>query len=236
MSADSNHASPFHRRLTRVVRCALRAAFTWGVAAIELSGACQAGATPPGAQANRPNAVESPRTPARAGTVPSSPRAPEAGTTPAEPGHAAYPPTGSASELRLLAAESLAAGRPMVVMFSLRGCPWCDALRREHFAGLIAAQQQLGILAVEVDMTDSRAFASPQQVPTPASLRADSPRDLSRHYRVRLAPTVLFLGPQGEVADRLVGYGSPDFFGAYLEQRIAQARSALQASQRTPTQ
>jgi len=85
-------------------------------------------------------------------------------------------------------------------------------------------------------MTDSRAFASPQQVPTPASLRADSPRDLSRHYRVRLAPTVLFLGPQGEVADRLVGYGSPDFFGAYLEQRIAQARSALQASQRTPTQ
>jgi len=85
-------------------------------------------------------------------------------------------------------------------------------------------------------MTDSRAFASPQQVLTPASLRADSPRDLSRHYRVRLAPTVLFLGPQGEVADRLVGYGSPDFFGAYLEQRIAQARSALQASQRTPTQ
>jgi thioredoxin-related protein len=136
-----------------------------------------------------------------------------------------------------MAAESFAAGRPMVVMFSLRGCPWCDALRREHFTGLIAAQQRLGILAVEIDMTDSHAFASPQQTPTPASLRADSPRELSRHYRVRLAPTVLFLGPDGEVAERLVGYGSPDFFGAYLDQRIAQARSALRASPpRTPTQ
>ena len=49
---------------------------------------------------------------------------------------------------------------------------------------------------------------------------------------VRLAPTVLFLGPEGEVAERLIGYGSPDFFGAYLDQRLAQARAALKSAAR----
>jgi len=236
MSADARRGSPFFPRCIHIVRLALRAAFTAGIGAITLSGAWQAGATPLADQANRPGVAESPRTPTRAGSVPGAPRSPEAGTNPAEPGHAAHPPTGSVSELRLIAAESFAKGKPMVVMFSLRGCPWCDALRREHFTGLIAAQERLGILAVEVDMTDSHAFVSAQRTPTPASLRADSPRELSRLYRVRLAPTVLFLGPDGEVAERLVGYGSPDFFGAYLDQRIAQARSALRASQRTPAQ
>lgn len=237
MSADSYRGSSFRPGCISVVRRALRAAFTSSIVVIALSGAWHAGATPSADQANRPTVADSPRTPARAGTVPGTPRGPETGTYPAESGQAAHPTAGSAGELRQMAAESFAAGRPLVVMFSLRGCPWCDALRREHFTGLIAAQQRLGILAVEIDMTDPHAFASPQQARTPASLRADSPRELSRHYRVRLAPTVLFLGPDGEVAERLVGYGSPDFFGAYLDQRIAQARSALRASPpRTPTQ
>ena len=38
---------------------------------------------------------------------------------------------------------------------------------------------------------------------------------------------MLFLGPQGkEVADRLVG-GSPDFYSAYLDRRLALAREAV---------
>ena len=63
-------------------------------------------------------------------------------------------------------------------------------------------------------------------------MRAGSPRELGRFHKVRLAPTVLFIGPQGELAERLVGYGSPDFFGAYLEQRISQSRAALAAATR----
>lgn len=43
-----------------------------------------------------------------------------------------------------------------------------------------------------------------------------------------LAPTVLLLGPSGrELAERLVGAGVPDFYGAYLEQRLATARCSL---------
>lgn len=136
-------------------------------------------------------------------------------------------------DLQTLARESFAAGRPLVVMFTLRGCPWCDALRREHFNGLLATGAASGITALELDLTDSRPFAvrAPSGAPSgdsdPESVRADNARELGRRYRVRLAPTVLFIGPGGELADRLVGYGSPDFYGAYLEQRVAQARAAL---------
>jgi hypothetical protein len=47
---------------------------------------------------------------------------------------------------------------------------------------------------------------------------------------VRVAPTVSFLSARGEVAPPLVGYSSPDFYGAYLDDRIEQARAALRSS------
>jgi len=45
---------------------------------------------------------------------------------------------------------------------------------------------------------------------------------------------VLFLGPNGqEIAERLVGLGSNDFYGAHLDERLATARKALDLSWRT---
>lgn len=157
-----------------------------------------------------------------------------AGSGGSDTGHRLQPPSPERDALPTLAQASFAAGRPLVVMFSLRGCPWCDALRREHFAALMAAQASLGVFAIEIDLTDARPFVAARATDTePAqSLKADSPRELGRLHRVRLAPTVLFLGPEGEVAERLIGYGSPDFFGAYLDQRLAQARAALKSATR----
>jgi hypothetical protein len=48
-----------------------------------------------------------------------------------------------------------------------------------------------------------------------------------QRYRITMVPTVLFLGPQGEIAERLIGYGSRDFYGAYLNERIANAKKKL---------
>lgn len=152
-----------------------------------------------------------------------------AGSSGPDAGHGPKPASPERDALPAIAQASFAAGRPLVVMFSLRGCPWCDALRREHFAALTATQERLGVFAIEIDLTDLRPFAPARATDTgpTRSLSADNPRELGRLHQVRLAPTVLFLGPGGEVAERLVGYGSPDFFGAYLEQRLAQARAAL---------
>ena len=47
-------------------------------------------------------------------------------------------------------------------------------------------------------------------------------------WKATFTPTVLFLGRQGqELAERLVGIAVPDFYGAYLEQRLATASKAL---------
>ena len=54
------------------------------------------------------------------------------------------------------------------------------------------------------------------------------PADQARAWKARFAPTVLFLGPNGqELAERLVGVAVPDFYGEYLEARLTEARSKL---------
>jgi hypothetical protein len=52
---------------------------------------------------------------------------------------------------------------------------------------------------------------------------------LVRQWGVRVAPTVLFFGAGGvEVAERLRGASIPDYYGAYLDQRLSVARAVVQ--------
>jgi len=47
---------------------------------------------------------------------------------------------------------------------------------------------------------------------------------------VSIAPTVLFFGRNGqEIADRMEGGYLPDFYAAYLDERLAQARKLLRS-------
>lgn len=114
----------------------------------------------------------------------------------------------------------------VVALFSLPGCPFCEAIRRDQLRHLAREQAAQRVRVVEYDLTDRRPFAGPAaRTPAPAS-----PAALAAWLDVRLAPTVAFIGPDGrEIAERLVGYSSPDFYGAYLEQRIAQAHERLGA-------
>ncbi len=115
-------------------------------------------------------------------------------------------------------AAALRQGSPLVVMVSLPGCPFCRVARENYLAPMLR-EQKLPI--VQVDMHSKQV------------LRAFSGADATHErqiqdWRIRIAPTVLFFGPQGaEVAERLVGAMLPDFYGAYLEQRLATARKAL---------
>lgn len=57
-------------------------------------------------------------------------------------------------------------------------------------------------------------------------LNADA---FAQKYEASLTPTLVFLNAEGEkVAEPLLGYNSPDFYGAYLEQAIATAQTAVQ--------
>lgn len=108
--------------------------------------------------------------------------------------------------------------QPLVLFFSLAGCAYCEALRRDQLRHVHARREQLGVRVVELRLDDARPIAG---VEPPRS-----PRDIASALQVRIAPTVLFLDGGREIAERLVGYASPDFYGAYLDDRIAQARAA----------
>ena len=140
-------------------------------------------------------------------------------------------------------------------MFSIRGCPWCAAIRREQLNALLREESVRGVRVVEFDLADEGAFDDAgKAAPSPATAakgsappsgatgpsagpglvrEAASPAALARLLGVKIAPTLVFLGPDGEIAERLVGYGSPDFFSAYLDDRIETARRAIGAVRRT---
>ncbi len=114
--------------------------------------------------------------------------------------------------------QALAARQPLVVMVSLDGCPWCRIVRENYLRPLRAAGK---LPVVQVDI----ASAAPLQ---DFAGRATTHDALTRAWNVDTAPTLLFFGRQArEVAPRLVGVGSPDFYGAYLDDRIRVARAVI---------
>jgi hypothetical protein len=115
-------------------------------------------------------------------------------------------------------AAALARGLPLTVMVSLPGCPFCKVVRDSHLAPLLREQT---VAVVQVDMGSTLPLLGAQgQVGTHA--------EQVRRWGVKVAPTLLFFGRQGnEVAERLVGALLPDFYGAYLTQRLETARKSL---------
>ncbi len=110
-------------------------------------------------------------------------------------------------------------GEPLVMLISLPGCVYCELVRRSY---LLPARLNDGLQAWQLDVTDKTTpLIGFDGKPTTAALQAQA-------WKASFTPTVLFLGSQGqELAERLVGIAVPDFYGAYLEQRLATARRVL---------
>ena len=125
-----------------------------------------------------------------------------------------------AAQHRFVAAsleQALQAKQPLVVMVSLHGCPFCKVVRENYLHPLRAS----GLQVVQVDMRDPRALTDFDGT----LLTQDA---WVKKQGIKLAPTVLFYGAQGrEVASRLKGAYLPDFYGAYLDEQLMQARKAV---------
>ena len=119
-------------------------------------------------------------------------------------------------------AAALRLAQPLVVMVSLEGCPFCRVVREHHLLPLRHEGQPI----VQVDMrSDARVLDFVGQLRTHD--------ELVRAWKVVSAPTLLFFGKSArEVAPRLQGSSIPDFYGAYLEQRIHVARLDITAAHR----
>jgi len=115
--------------------------------------------------------------------------------------------------------NALRRGGPLLVMVSLEGCPFCRVARENY---LLPLHREQGLAVVQMDMRSSLRVTDFQG-------RSHTHDELIRRWGVRIAPTVLFFGTGGrEVAERLVGGYIPDFYGAYLDERLQLARASLQ--------
>jgi thioredoxin-related protein len=130
----------------------------------------------------------------------------------------ALPVPASLPEAARLAASQ---GEPLVLLISLPGCPYCELVRRNY---LLPARKESGLQAWQLDVTDSRTpLTGFDGKPTTAAAQAKA-------WKATFTPTVLVLGPQGQtLAEPLVGAAIPDFYGAYLDERLVLARRAVVA-------
>lgn len=114
-------------------------------------------------------------------------------------------------------ARALRQQQPLLVLVSQDGCVSCRQVRQSH----LWPMHQAGRVVVQVDMRSAQPVLD-------FSGKLTTHDQLSRAWKVSVTPTLLFWGRGGvEVAERMAGALLPDFYGAYLDDRIAQARKAL---------
>ena len=123
------------------------------------------------------------------------------------------------TSLHQAARRAEAKGEPLVVLITMTGCVYCELVRRNY---LLPARLNDGLQAWQFNVNDNTTpLIGFDGKPTTAARQAKA-------WKATYTPTVLFIGSQGqELAERLVGIAVPDFYGAYLEQRLATARKAL---------
>ncbi len=113
---------------------------------------------------------------------------------------------------------ALKTASPLLVFVSLDNCPFCK-IARENYLLPLMNNQSIAIVQVNfrhlASVIDSLGHVMTQD-------------QLIRMWGVKVAPTVLFLGKEGrEIAPRLTGGSTSDFYGAYLDERIRIAQTAI---------
>jgi hypothetical protein len=109
----------------------------------------------------------------------------------------------------------------VLVLFSLPGCRYCEAVRREHLSPLLReARPGREVRVREVDMSSAAPLTDF------AGVRVTH-MQFARANGVRLAPTVMGFAAGGRAAGRpIVGAKIPEFYGYYLANLVDEARGA----------
>lgn len=128
--------------------------------------------------------------------------------------------------LRSVAQQAQRRQEPLVLMVTLKGCAFCDVVRNNYLGPM---HQRGEVVAAQLNMLDRKTALQDLHGLT------TTPHAQAQAWKVRIAPTVLFLDAQGrEVAERLEGMSSADFYGAYLQDRIERARRAVRPNPTAP--
>lgn len=135
----------------------------------------------------------------------------------------AQEPIPDAEDLQRLGAKIRNDGTPLVLVVWADDCPYCRVLDEQILRPLQASGELAGralLRKLDLDGAGLRDFEG---------LHVDG-WSFADRYRAQLTPTVLFLDADGnELAERMVGINSVDFYPAYLDRAIDAAGKRLRA-------
>jgi thioredoxin-related protein len=145
------------------------------------------------------------------------------GAAMAEP-DAAIPPVQLVEATDLLQDGRQAEARhlPLLIMFSMEGCAYCEIVREEFLKPMLRnAEYRNKVLIREIHSDSYASLRDFDGKPVEAA-------ELAHRYRASLSPTVVFLDPRGrELAERLVGVTTRDYYGGFLDEAIEQSLQRL---------
>ncbi|MDD3609576.1 MAG: thioredoxin family protein [Halothiobacillaceae bacterium] len=131
------------------------------------------------------------------------------------------------TDLRADLAEVRTRKAPLLVLFYASYCHYCRQVESEFLEPMSRnpdIARSLLIRRVSLDGLDIVIDTDGREIEASA---------FARRYHVRFAPTVLLLGPEGQVlAPPVIGLTNPDFYGGDLDRAIAQARARLLGKER----
>ena len=114
----------------------------------------------------------------------------------------------------------------VVLLFSQADCEYCAEVR-DHYLRPLLEEKRPSLTISESRIDDDAPIRDWRGRPVPQ-------RAFARASGARFAPTVMFLGNDGQtLAAPIVGL-SHDFFGSYLEQRLAAALTEVGGNRLTP--
>lgn len=132
-----------------------------------------------------------------------------------------------AQDFHALQQEMQSKQLPLLLAFRADYCGFCKRLEAEYLKPMvISGKYDSRILIRHFNMGEEQGVIDFNG----DKISAD---EFAARHQVSLTPTLVFLNAQGEeVAERLLGYNSPDFYGAYLEEAINTAQQAVKSTDR----
>jgi thioredoxin-related protein len=129
----------------------------------------------------------------------------------------------AASDLKQLGAESARLKAPIVILFSIPGCPYCHEVRRNYLAPRLAGGDARvpQFLIREIDITSRERLID-------FDGRSVTEAELAERYGVRMVPVVMALDSRGKaIGEPLVGLDRSGFYESYLQTLLSQAQTSM---------
>jgi thioredoxin-related protein len=123
-------------------------------------------------------------------------------------------------DLRRDKAQMRRSGVPMLLFFSMDGCPFCIEVRRNYLVPRLG-EQPGSLLIREIEIGSRRTFAGEDGAPV-------SEAEFASRFGVRRVPVVQMVDADlGPIGRPLVGLDSAGFYEAYLAAAIEAAQKAM---------